>query len=180
MPPFAPASTVLASLFCSLQRFLLFFFGFERWLPRRKHQHSKSAFGATPVERSGPGLRLDFAPSRLFGPLHLLWQKSPRKNNYFFFASEKLDWYGFYRSRDHFLTAKTRVFPAKTINIALQWFHASILFKNNVFCFILMQSLKFITPMQRNACFLFGRHGARGLGKRSKTGLGIKVGPNLA
>ena len=34
-------------------------------LPRRKHYHCKSAFGATPVDRSGSSARLDFAPDRL-------------------------------------------------------------------------------------------------------------------
>ena len=37
----------------------------ESALPRRKHYHCKSAFGATPVDRSGPSARLDFAPDRL-------------------------------------------------------------------------------------------------------------------
>ena len=37
----------------------------ERTLPLRKHYHCKSAFGATPVERSGSSARLDFAPDRL-------------------------------------------------------------------------------------------------------------------
>ena len=37
----------------------------ERTLPRRNHYHCKSAFGATPVDRSGPSARLDCAPDRL-------------------------------------------------------------------------------------------------------------------
>ena len=37
----------------------------ECTLPRRKHYHCKSAFGATPVDRSGSSARLDFAPDRL-------------------------------------------------------------------------------------------------------------------
>ena len=37
----------------------------ECTLPRRKHYHCKSAFGATPVDRSGSSARLDFGPDRL-------------------------------------------------------------------------------------------------------------------
>ena len=35
-------------------------------------------------------------------------------------------------------------------------------------------------PYAAKRLFLFGRHGARGLGKRSKKGLGSKFGPNFA
>ena len=37
----------------------------ENTLSRRKHYNCKSAFGATPVDRSGSSARLDFAPDRL-------------------------------------------------------------------------------------------------------------------
>ena len=37
----------------------------ERTLPRKKHYHCKSAFGATPVDRSGSSARLDFGSDRV-------------------------------------------------------------------------------------------------------------------
>ena len=37
----------------------------ECTLPRRNHYHCKSAFGATPADRSGSSACLDFAPDRL-------------------------------------------------------------------------------------------------------------------
>ena len=37
----------------------------ESALPRRKHYHCRSAFGATPVDRSGSSACLDFAADRL-------------------------------------------------------------------------------------------------------------------
>ena len=76
MPTFGAPSRVRALIFAAFRATFSIFFGFERCFFHRNHSHYADAIYATPVERTGPRLRLVFAPRRLLNPLHRKKRKS--------------------------------------------------------------------------------------------------------